>query len=159
MRIKLLWVGKTRNTAIKSLIADYLEKIGHLVPCEIVEARDLSRSRSLPVAQLIESEGNELSRHLTDIGRLVALDEKGSQFSSVDFAHWLEKEQDHGTRLITFIIGGPQGLSPAISGRAHHVLSLGKMTWTHEVCRVLIMEQIYRAFCIMRNIPYHKGRN
>lgn len=159
MRIRFLWIGKTKNSAIKSLVLDYLERIRHLVPCEIVEARDISKSRSLPAARSIADEGEELSRHLPDHGRLVVLDEKGAQFTSMDFAHWLESEQDRGARLVTFVIGGPDGLSPRIVNRAHQKLSLGKMTWTHEMCRVLLIEQIYRALCILRKIPYHKGGN
>jgi len=124
-----------------------------------VESRDLSRKGPIPAARLIEIEGEELGKFLQENGRLVALDEEGTQFTSPAFAKWLEKEQNFGARSITFVIGGPEGLSPKITSRAHLVLSLGKMTWTHDMCRVLIMEQVYRALCIMRNIPYHKGSN
>ncbi len=155
----MLWVGKTKNKEIKSLLTDYRERIGRLVSFEIIESRDLSKSRSLPASQLIASEGEELLRHLPDGSRLVALDERGVQFTSPDFARWLQSEQDRGARSIAFVIGGPEGLSAGVTGRAHLALSLGKMTWTHEMCRVLAMEQIYRALCIMRKIPYHKGGN
>jgi 23S rRNA (pseudouridine1915-N3)-methyltransferase len=157
MQIKFLWIGKTKNSAIKSLVSDYLERIRHLVPCEVIEARDISKRSSFPAAGLIEAEGEELFRHIPAGGRLVALDETGSQFASRDFARWLESEQNRGTRVITFVIGGPEGLSRMVCDRSNLILSLGKMTWTHEMCRVLLLEQIYRAFCIMRNIPYHKG--
>jgi 23S rRNA (pseudouridine1915-N3)-methyltransferase len=157
MQIKFLWIGKTKNSAIKSLVSDYLERIRHLVPCEVIEARDIAKRSSLPAAGVIEAEGEELCRHIPAGGRLVALDEKGSQFASREFARWLESEQNHGARVITFVIGGPEGLSRMVSDRSNLILALGKMTWTHEMCRVLLLEQIYRAFCIMRNIPYHKG--
>jgi 23S rRNA (pseudouridine1915-N3)-methyltransferase len=157
MLIKFLWVGKTKNSSIKSLVSDYVERIRHLVPCEIIEARDLSKRRLLRETERITGEGRELARYIPDYGRLVALDETGAQFGSRDFAHWLESEQNSGARVITFVIGGPEGLSREISGRAHIVLSLGKMTWTHEMCRVLLLEQVYRALCIMRRIPYHKS--
>jgi 23S rRNA (pseudouridine1915-N3)-methyltransferase len=157
MRIRFLWVGKTKNSSIKLLISDYMERIRHLVPCEIVETRDLSKKRSLRSAALVAGEGEELAGHLPESGRLVALDEKGTQYTSSDFARWLESEQNCGARILTFVIGGPEGLSQRISGRAHLVLSMGKMTWTHEMCRVLLLEQVYRALCIMRKIPYHKG--
>ena len=157
MRIRFLWVGKTKSPEIKSLVSDYLERIRRLVPCEIVESRDLSKKGSLPAARLIVEEGEELGKHLPENSRLVALDERGTQFTSPGFARWLEAEQNRGTRWITFIIGGPEGISPQITIRAHLVLSLGAMTWTHEMCRVLVMEQTYRALCIMRKIPYHKG--
>jgi 23S rRNA (pseudouridine1915-N3)-methyltransferase len=159
MHIKFLWVGKTKNSAIKSLLLDYMERIRHLVPCEVIETRDLSRRQSLRGADLIAAEGEELARHVPENGRLVALDETGSQFTSRDFARWFESEQNSGARVITFVVGGPEGLSRMICSKANLVLSLGKMTWTHEMCRILLLEQIYRALCIMRNIPYHKGGN
>jgi len=159
MRVRFLWVGKTKNSNIKSLLTDYLERIRHLVPCEIVETRDLSKIKTLPPAELMTGEGEELSRHIPDSGRLIALDEKGTQCTSSDFARWLESEQNSGARVITFVIGGPEGLSRNITSRAHRVLSMGKMTWTHEMCRVLLLEQVYRALCITRRIPYHKGGN
>jgi 23S rRNA (pseudouridine1915-N3)-methyltransferase len=122
-----------------------------------VEARDRAKKRALSGAGLVEAEGEEIARHLPEHGRLVALDQKGSQYTSSGFARWLQSQQNAGVRGITFVIGGPEGLSPGISGRADLILSLGMMTWTHEMCRVLLMEQIYRALCILRGIPYHKG--
>jgi 23S rRNA (pseudouridine1915-N3)-methyltransferase len=157
MQIKFLWVGKTKNSSVQSLVSDYIDRVRHLVPCEIVEARDLSKRRSLRPADLIRAEGEELARLIPESGRLVALDEKGTEFSSQGFSRWLGSEQNTGARSITFVIGGPEGLSDMISKRAHLILSMGKMTWTHEMCRVLLLEQVYRALCIMRNIPYHKG--
>jgi 23S rRNA (pseudouridine1915-N3)-methyltransferase len=159
MHIKLLWVGKTKNSAVQSLISDYLERVRHLVPCEIVETRDLAKRRSLRAAELIKGEGEELARHVPESGCLVALDEGGTEFTSEAFTRWLELQQNSGVRVITFVIGGPEGLSPMLSKRARLILSMGKMTWTHEMCRALLLEQIYRALCIMRNIPYHRGGN
>jgi 23S rRNA (pseudouridine1915-N3)-methyltransferase len=155
MQIKILWVGKTKNPSIKRLVSDYLERIRRLIPCEVIETRDLS-GRRLREADLVAGEGDELARHVPPAGRLVALDEKGTQFASAEFARWIESEQNRGSRLVTFVIGGPEGLSHMISGKAHLILSLGKMTWTHEMCRVLMLEQIFRALCIIRRIPYHK---
>jgi 23S rRNA (pseudouridine1915-N3)-methyltransferase len=159
MQIRFLWIGKTKNAAIRSLLTDYVDRIRHLVPCEVIEARDLSKRRSLGTAELIVAEGEELAKHIPESGKLIALDETGSQFSSREFARWLQSEQNSGARAITFVIGGPEGLSQMISRRANNILSLGKMTWTHEMCRVLLLEQLYRALCILRNIPYHKGDN
>ena len=159
MQFKFLWVGKTKNSSIRSLIEDYLERIRRMVPCEIIEARDLSKKRSFRPSELIASEGEELARHIPASGLLVALDEGGVQFSSEGFADWLESRQSTGLRVITFVTGGPEGLSEMISKRAHLILSMGKMTWTHEMCRVLLLEQVYRGLCIKRNIPYHRGAN
>jgi 23S rRNA (pseudouridine1915-N3)-methyltransferase len=159
MKLKILWVGKTKSAPIKALSEDYLKRIRRFTPCETQETRDLSKIQSLRTADLIVAEGEEIARQLDKApksGRIVALDETGRQFSSEDFARWLETEQNAGIRDIVFVIGGPEGLSRAISGRAHLVLSLGKMTWTHEMCRALLLEQIYRALCILHKIPYHK---
>jgi 23S rRNA (pseudouridine1915-N3)-methyltransferase len=156
MQIKLIWVGKTKSSPIRSLALDYLERIRRLNACEIIEARDISKRRQLRGAELIEAEGRELLRHVPENSRVVSLDETGTQFTSRDFARWLESEQNGGIRVVTFLIGGPEGLSRKVSSRAHLMLSMGKMTWTHEMCRVLLLEQIYRAMCILHNIPYHK---
>lgn len=157
MRLRFLWIGKTKNASIRSLITDYLDRLRHLVPCEVVEARDVSRKRSLRATALAAGEAEELARHFPSSGKVVALDEKGAQLSSAGFSRWLESEMNSGCRAITFIIGGPEGLSSKITESAHMVLSMGKMTWTHEMCRVLLLEQVYRAFCIQRGIPYHKA--
>jgi len=157
MHIRFLWVGKTRNSSIKLLVSDYLDRIRHFVSCEVVETREVSKRRTLDSAGLVESEGEELGRHLPEHGRFVALSENGNQFTSPEFARWLDTEQNRGTRVLTFVIGGPEGLSTMISDKAHLILSIGKMTWTHEMCRVLLLEQVYRALCIIRRIPYHKG--
>ena len=159
MQIKFLWVGKTKSASLRSLTEDYLERIRHWIPCEVVEVRDLSKRRTHRTEERIADEGAEIAKHIPKFGRFVALDESGTQFSSVDFARWVESEQNSGTRAITFAIGGHEGLSRDISKRAHTVLSMSKMTWTHEMCRVLLLEQVYRALCIMRKIPYHKGDN
>lgn len=157
MRLRFLWVGKTRNSFIRGLAADYLERIRRMVPCEIVETKDLSRRRSLKPEALVDGEAEEFSRHLPPSGAVVALDENGTQLSSAGFSQWLESELNRGRGSITFVIGGADGLSRKIIERAHVVLSIGKMTWTHEMCRALLLEQVYRALCILRGIPYHRA--
>ena len=157
MQISFLWIGKTKNSAIKSLASDFLARVRRLAPCGIIEVRDISKRSSLSAAGLIAAEGQEISRHIPTGGKIVALDETGTQFASRDFARWLETEQIRGTKAITFVIGGYEGLSSAVTDRSNLTLSLGKMTWTHEMCRVLILEQVYRALCIIRKLPYHRG--
>jgi len=104
----------------------------------------------------LKAEGAEILRLLPENGRTVILEESGTQFSSIEFARWFENEQNRGTREVTFVIGSPDGLSAQVAGRADFKLSLGRMTWTHEMCRALLLEQIYRAFSILRKVPYHK---
>ena len=157
MRLRFLWIGKTKNSYIRGLATDYLDRIRHMVPCEVIEARDLSRRRSLKTGSLVESEAEEFARHLPSSDLTVALDEKGIQLTSAGFSQWLGSELNRGRRSISFVIGGAEGLSSKIIERAHMVLSIGKMTWTHEMCRALLLEQVYRALCILRGIPYHKA--
>jgi 23S rRNA (pseudouridine1915-N3)-methyltransferase len=157
MRLRFLWIGKTKNEPIRSLIEDYLQRIRHWVPCDVIETRNLARKRSLKSDVLIVAEAEELKKHLGESTRLVALDEKGTQYTSSAFSRWLQSEMNRGSRSITFVIGGPEGLSSGISEGADMVLSMGKMTWTHEMCRVLLLEQIYRVLCILHGIPYHKA--
>jgi 23S rRNA (pseudouridine1915-N3)-methyltransferase len=156
MRIKVCWVGKTRSVPIRSLISDYLARLGHLAPIEIIEVPDLSKKRGLRGAPLLGAERLEIERILAAGCRRIVLDEQGSQFSSAGFARWLESSRRQGIREIAFIIGGPEGVDDALLQQAFLRLSLGKMTWTHEMARVLLLEQIYRAYSILRNIPYHK---
>ncbi|MDR1726354.1 MAG: 23S rRNA (pseudouridine(1915)-N(3))-methyltransferase RlmH [Acidobacteriota bacterium] len=159
MKLKILWVGKTKSAPIKALTEEYLARIRRFTPCDTQEVRDLAKAQSLRPADLVAAEGEEISRHLqkSPASRLVALDEGGRQFPSEGFARWLGRERDSGAREIAFVIGGAEGLSRSISTKAHLVLSLGEMTWTHEMCRALLLEQIYRALCILHKIPYHKG--
>ena len=157
MRLRFLWVGKTKSAPIRGLIEGYLGRIRHWVPCDVIETRNPARKRSLKSDALILAEAGELKKHLSKSTRLVALDEKGVQYTSSAFSKWLQSEMNRGSRSITFVIGGPEGLNSGISEGADMVLSMGKMTWTHEMCRVLLMEQIYRAFCILHGIPYHKA--
>lgn len=156
MRLRFLWIGKTKNAYIRGLISDYLDRIRRMIPCDVLETRDLSKKKSLRARVLVEAEAEEFGRHIPASGTVIALDESGKQYSSPGFADWLESELNRGGNSLTFIIGGPEGLSRNISERAHMILSIGKMTWTHEMCRALLLEQVYRALCILRRIPYHK---
>lgn len=156
MRIRILWVGKTKEPAINALITDYVSRIRYLSACDIVEVPDIARKRRLQGAELLRAEGDAIAKRLSESCRLVVLDEKGRQFTSPAFARWFDAELTRGTREIAFVIGGSEGISDPLLNRADLKLSLGAMTWTHEMCRVLLAEQIYRAFAILRNLPYHK---
>jgi len=156
MRIKILWLGKTKDPSIRSLAADYLERIRRFVPCELLEVRDPAKAKNLRPSDRIEAEASEFLHHVAGAPLIVALDERGKELASEEFARWLEAEQNRGTKEIAFIIGGADGLGAAIAARAGLVLSLGKMTWTHEMCRVLLLEQTYRALSILKKTPYHR---
>ncbi len=156
MHVKLIWVGKTRNPSVRALQEDYLARLRHMISCEILETRDIARSRAVSGQQLLDAEAAEIARVLPDASRIVVLDEEGKEFTSPEFARWFEQEQNRGTRELVFVIGGPDGLSLEIRRRAALTLALGRMTWTHEMCRTLLLEQLYRACSILRHLPYHK---
>ena len=156
MRIKVCWVGKTQNAPIKSLISDYLTRLSHMIPVEIVEIPDLSRKRGFKGNALRAAEAVEFERAMRPESRRIVLDERGKQLSSDEFAGWLETAQVRGTREMAFLIGGPEGIDQAFAEHSFFRLSLGKMTWTHEMARALLLEQLYRALCIIRSVPYHK---
>src|SRR5262245_57672054 len=117
MQIRILWVGKTKNAAIRSLWTDYLERLRHLVSCEVVEIRDAARARGLRGEKRRLLEGTALEQELSAHGRHVVLDSKGKEFSSSDFARWLQNEQNKGVREVDFIIGGADGTSDALLNR------------------------------------------
>ncbi len=156
MRIRIFWVGKTRSPQLRALADDYLARIGHFTACEIVETKDLARGRRLHGRELLAAEAAEIKKSLSAGHRRVVLDERGREFTSREFARWLERQQIRGVKGIEFVIGGPDGLSREIADGADLELSLGRMTWAHEISRVLLLEQIYRAFGILGNIPYHR---
>ena len=156
MRIRVICVGKTKNPSISALASDYIERTRHMAPCEVVEVRDPGRGRALRAAELVAAEAAQISKSLGDGARIVALDAGGKEFTSEELARWLCTEQNHGTKEMDFVIGGPEGLGRDIICKAHLVLSMGRMTWPHELCRVLLIEQLYRSYCILRNMPYHK---
>ena len=156
MHIRILWIGKTRNPCLESLCTDYLNRIQRFVSCDVAEVPDLSRRRSLHGEELRSAESGELERRVSEMARVVVLDAEGTELSSPDFAGWFQKERNRGTRDLVFVIGGPEGISGRIVDRADLRLSLGRMTWTHELARVLLLEQVYRAFSILQNTPYHK---
>ena len=157
MKFKVLWIGKTKSAPIKALTGDYLERIRRITSCEILEIRDPAKGRNPRAAERIQLESEDIAGQIPKAAFVVALDEAGKQYASEEFARRLEIEQNRGTKEMAFIVGGPDGLSRDITTRAQMVLSLGKMTWTHEMCRALLLEQIYRALCILHKIPYHKG--
>ena len=156
MQLVLLWVGKTRNPHLRSLCDDYLERTRRLVRCEVVEIRDPGKGRALKGPDLRNAEAREIAHRIREGSRVVVLEAGGREFTSVELSRWFEAERLHGTRELAFVVGGPEGLGDAVRARAFMAFSLGKMTWTHEMVRVLLLEQIYRAFAILGRIPYHK---
>lgn len=145
VKVKVLWIGKTKEAAIASLTEEYLKRISRYAPIEGVAVRD---------------EADLLARFRGKGGpktTLVLMDSRGKDFSSEQFAKFLENYQDRNPLPLVFAIGGADGFSEAARSAAPHVISLGKMTLAHELARVVLLEQLYRAFTILKGHPYHGG--
>ncbi len=146
MKIKIAWIGKTKEAAIASLTEEYLKRISRFVPVEGVTLRD--------EADLIAKfGGGSKSAKCT----LVLLDSRGKEFSSEQFARFLGDYQDRNPLLLVFAIGAADGFSPEVKSTAQHTISMGKITLAHELARVVLLEQVYRAFTILKGHPYHSG--
>ena len=153
MRISLIMVGKTTDPRLVSLIEEYQQRLKHYVPFELVVLPDIKNAKSLTQDQLKAAEGEAI---LAKVGttEVVLLDEHGYEYRSVDFAEWLQKKMGSG-RDLSLVIGGAYGFSPAVYQRANGKLSLSQMTFSHQMIRLMAIEQIYRAMTILRNEPYH----
>ena len=154
MKTLLLQVGKTVNKHFTAVIDDYVERIGHYMPFDVVTVPELKNTKSLTVEQQKQAEGEQLLKLLQPTDTVVLLDEHGRQYRSIEFARWLEQKQQTARRLV-FVIGGPYGFSPDIYARANEQLSLSLMTFSHQMIRLTFTEQIYRACTIIRGEPYH----
>ena len=154
MKTLLILVGKTTDRHFQAGIADYTERIGHYMPFELVTIPELKNTKSLSEDQQKAAEGEMILKLLQPSDTVVLLDEHGCELRSIEFARWLEQKRNTARRLI-FIIGGPYGFSPAVYARANEQLSLSKMTFSHQMIRLVFTEQVYRACTIIKGEPYH----
>ena len=153
MKITLLWVGKTRNVHLKELIEDYWTRLGHF--CELT-LREVQPANAEDQGRPAALEGQRLLTKVHAADYLVLLDSTGKSLTTEKFAGWLRNHRDQATRNLVFLVGGPEGVSEAVRQRADFVLSLSALTFTHEMARCLLMEQIYRAFSVIQRLPYHR---
>lgn len=155
MTIKLLAIGKTDSSELQELIAVYQKRLNFYVNFEIELIPDLKRTKNLSEAQQKEMEGALILKRLTVSDVLILFDEKGKQFSSIEFSAYLQKKMNAGIKQLVFVIGGPYGFSDAVYAKASGKVSLSKMTFSHQMVRLFITEQLYRAYTILKNEPYH----
>ena len=155
MNIDLIVVGKTDMREVESLVTMYTKRINFYNKFNITYLPDIRNSKNLSESQQKTAEGEAILRLIDDSDRVVLLDEKGSEFRSVEYAEWLQKRMNSGIRRLVFVIGGPYGFSEALYQRANSKLSLSKMTFSHQIVRAIFTEQLYRAFTILKNEPYH----
>lgn len=154
MKTVLILVGKTTDKHFQAGIDDYVARIGHYIPFDIVTIPELRNTKSLPEEQQKVTEGELILKQIKPSDIVVLLDEHGREFRSREYARWLTQKQQTARRLV-FVIGGPYGFSESIYARANEEISLSKMTFSHQMVRLIFTEQLYRACTIIKGEPYH----
>ena len=155
MNIELIVVGKTDMKEVEALVAMYTKRLNHYVKFAITTLADVRNTKNLSAAEQKRMEGEAILRLVTDSDHLMLLDEHGLELRSIEFADLLQKRMSAGTKRLVFVIGGPYGFSDAVYQRANSKLSLSKMPFSHQIVRAIFTEQLYRAFTILKNEPYH----
>ncbi len=155
MKIKLLVVGKTDDKRIQSLIDDYTNRLKHYIPFDLEVIPDIKNVKKLSMDQQKTKEGELILSKVSPSDRLILLDEKGKEFSSMNFSKYIQKHMNSGVKQVIFVVGGPYGFSKEVYSKAQGKISLSQMTFSHQMIRLFFVEQIYRAFTILKNEPYH----
>lgn len=155
MNIELLVVGKTDMKEVEALVAMYSKRLNHYVRFAITTIADVRNTRKLSEAEQRRMEGEAILRLINDSDHVMLLDERGAELRSIEFAELLQRRMSSGIKRLVFVIGGPYGFSDALYQRANSSLSLSKMTFSHQIVRAIFAEQLYRAFTILSNEPYH----
>ena len=154
MKTELILVSKTTDKHLAAGIDDYVSRICHYLPFAITVIPELKNTKNMTEEQQKVREGELILQKIQPSDTVVLLDEHGKEFRSIEFADWLQKKQNTARRLV-FVIGGPYGFSESIYKRADEQLSLSKMTFSHQMVRLLFVEQVYRACTIIKGEPYH----
>ncbi|SHG16042.1 23S rRNA (pseudouridine1915-N3)-methyltransferase [Bacteroides luti] len=155
MKITLIVVGRTVEKHYITAINDYIERTKHFISFDMEVIPELKNTKSLTMDQQKEKEAELLLKAFQPGDVIVLLDEFGKEFRSVDFANWLEKKMHNVNKRLVFVIGGPYGFSQKIYDAAHEKISMSKMTFSHQMVRLIFVEQLYRAMTILNNGPYH----
>ena len=155
MKIKILWPGKTKNKNLKSLEEYYLEKINFLIPCQVIEVKEEKGIKEKFKEKIKEKESKRLEKYFQD-NYIICLTERGEEMTSSQFAEFIKRLLVTSQKDIIFVIGGFAGLAENVLNRANSLLSLSKMTFTHELSRIILLEQIYRALSTIRGYKYAK---
>jgi 23S rRNA (pseudouridine1915-N3)-methyltransferase len=153
MRLRVIWMGKTRDAHLRALVDDYLKRLSHFVRCEISEFRESPASEK---SVGIDKDSKRISDGLREGAVNVLLDPAGAEWTSPQLAKEIQRWQDSGTKEVNFIIGGPNGVSAELLKRVSKRWSLSRLTLTHEMSRVVLLEQLYRAYTIIHGLPYQK---
>lgn len=155
MKITLLSIGKTTDSYLLEGMNKYLQRIKHYVVFKTVELPELKNTKSLSQEQQKNKEATLVLKNVSSTDHLILLDERGQELSSVNFSTLLNKKMVGGVQHLVFVIGGPYGFDPRVYNRADYQISLSKMTFSHQMVRLFFVEQLYRAYTILRGEPYH----
>lgn len=155
MTIKLVAIGKTDNKELQSLITDYQKRLGFYINFSLDIIPDVKNAKNLSEEQQKQKEGEFILKKLNNTDVLILLDENGKQLDSIGFSSYLQKHMNSGIKQLVFVIGGPYGFSEDMYKKANGKISLSKMTFSHQMVRLFIIEQLYRGFTILKNEPYH----
>lgn len=155
MRTTLILVGKTVNKHFVELIDDYAGRVKHYIGFDITVIPELKNTKNLSTEQQKQQEGELILKQLQGGDHVVLLDERGKEMRSVEFSAYMEQKMQTVSKRLVFVIGGPYGFSQDVYARANEKMSLSKMTFSHQMVRLIFVEQLYRAMTIMRGEPYH----
>lgn len=155
MKIVLIQVGKTTVKTFSDIIDGYGERLKHYLPLDIITLRELRDAKALSEEQVKQREGEMILSVLQEGDNVILLDERGKEMRSIEMAAWMEKKLSTTPRRLVFVIGGPYGFSKDVYHRANDMLSLSKMTFSHQMVRMIFMEQLYRSMTILRGEAYH----
>ena len=155
MKIKLLVIGKTDDKNLGQLVEKYQKRLNHYINFDVEIIPDIKNVKNLNQIQQKEKEGELILSKFQNTDQLALLDDKGNVYSSIQFSQYLQKKMNSGIKQLVLVIGGPYGFSEAVYKKSTGKISLSKMTFSHQMIRLFIVEQLYRGFTILKNEPYH----
>lgn len=155
MNIELIVVGKTDSKEVEALVEMYSKRINRYCKFSLTTIADVRNTRNMAPLRQKQLEGEAILRLVGEGDCLTLMDERGQQFSSMEYAQWLQKRMLSGVKRLVLVIGGPYGFSDEVYARANQKISLSRMTFSHQIVRAIFAEQLYRAFTILHNEPYH----
>lgn len=155
MNIELIVVGKTDSAEVEALVAMYAKRINRYCKFAVTTIAYVRNTRNMAASRQKQLEGEAILKNIVEGDFLVLMDERGVQYTSMEYADWLQKRMLSGVKRLVLVIGGPYGFSEEVYARANGKISLSKMTFSHQIVRAIFAEQLYRAFTILHNEPYH----
>ncbi len=155
MKIKLFAIGKTDHKNLQMFMDEFIKRLGFYISFEFTILPDIKNNKALSEFQQKQKEGELILNKVENSDQLILLDENGKTYTSIGFSEFLNKKMNSGIKNLVFVVGGPYGFSDEVYNRANEKLSLSAMTFSHQMVRLFFLEQLYRAFTILKNEPYH----